>query len=147
MKILELLSALILSAILFPIALIYNLFKIKKGKNVLIFAWKFLVELLKIVFDLFEKIAVIIDRLGNVICGNLFIDIFVQKEYSKKTLFNKSEVTISAAFGHSYEWIYLNKKGLRFVKLLSKVFGKEHAKQAYRFHILKQNFNSKTGIS
>ena len=61
-KILELLSALILSAILFPLALIYNLFKIKKGKNVFIFAWKFLVELFKIVFDLFEKIAVITGR-------------------------------------------------------------------------------------
>ena len=147
LKILEFFAAIILSAILFPIALIYNILKIKKGKNFLIFVWKFIIEVFKLVFDLFEKLAIIIDRLGNVICGNMFIDIFVLDIFNSKTLFNKSEITISAAFGHAQVNGILNAKGKKFIKLLSKIFGSNHAKNAYKFHLIKKEFHSKTGIS
>jgi len=147
-KIIEFIAAVILAAILFPLGILYSLFtvlllKLKFAKTL----WYFVKEVYLIVLDILEKMAVIIDRLGNVIVGDLFIRVFVQKEYRYKTLFKKNEVTISAAFGHAYEWIYLKKSGLFFIKLLSKVFGKDHCKQAYKWHQIKQNFNSKTGIS
>jgi hypothetical protein len=143
-KLLELLAAVILSAPLFTIALIYNVFKLKKY-SIIPTVWKLLKELAKILFELFRILAVWIDRLGNVILFNLFIDLFLQEK--NKTLFGKSEVTISAAFGHAYEWIYLNKRGLKFVKILDFIFGKNHCKDAYKWHEMKKDFDNKTGIS
>ncbi len=147
-KIVEFISAIVLAIILFPLGILYSfltvlIFKLKFLKTILYF----LKEVYLIILDIFEKIAVIIDRLGNIIVGDLFIEIFVQKKYRYLTLFKKNEITISAAFGHAYEWIYLKKSGIFFVKLLSKVFGKDHATQAYKFYELKKEFNSKTGIS
>ena len=147
-KFIELLAAVLISGILFPFALIFNVilifrFKLKFAR----FLIKFLVEIFKLTFDLFEKIAVIIDRLGNVILGNLFIYIFIYKEYKYRTLFNKSEITISASLGHGLINGFLNSKGIKFSNFIDNVFGKDHCINAYKFDLIKIEFNNKTGIS
>jgi hypothetical protein len=68
-------------------------------------------------------------------------------KHTKRVIFNQSEVTISAAFGHAQKHGYLNKRGRKFVKLLDKIFGKDHCLKAHEFDLLKQTFNHKTGIS
>jgi ABC-type antimicrobial peptide transport system permease subunit len=146
-KFFELLFAVVLSAPLFSIGLVYNIVLCFKVKRFFIFLWKFLTEVYKLIFDVFEKLAVIIDRLGNVIDGNLFIKIFVRPNYQNITWFLMSEITISAAFGHSLKNCYLNERGLIFVRILDKVFGNNHCLKAYNFELLKRKFNSKTGIS
>lgn len=147
-KIIELLAAVILSAILFPIGLVFNICQLVVLRlGFFRFVWLFILETYKIVLDLFEKIAVIIDRYGNVILSGLFIKIFIKNTHNKKTLFGKSEVTISASLGHALTNFYLNGKGLKFCKFIDKVFGKNHCILAYEFKIIKDKFNSKTGIS
>lgn len=144
-KFIELIFAIILSALLFPLGLLFNI--VVGFKKLHLFLWMFLVEVYELVFDSFEKVAVIIDRLGNVIDGNLFIRAFIFKEHRKRTLFNQSEVTISAAFGHAQKHGYLNKRGCIFVRMLDDIFGKDHCLLAHEFDLLKQTFNHKTGIS
>lgn len=144
----ELVFAVILSAVLFPLALIFNLFQLKKGSWIKTL-WYVANEIVFIIFDTFEYFAVMIDKLGNLIVGPVFIRIFVQKEYRYKTLYGKVRITISAATGHALEWIYLNKAGVKFAKILDKVFGNNHCKNAYKWHLIKEDFNNnnKTGIS
>ncbi|MDD4515630.1 hypothetical protein [Massilibacteroides sp.] len=144
-KLFELIAALVLSAVLFPIALIYNV--IIGFKKLDQFIWLFVIEIFQLIFDVFEKLAVIIDRLGNVILGNMFCRFFVFKPFRDKTLFFNSEVTISASFGHLQKHGFLNKKGERFRKLLDKVFGKNHCLNAFEFDNLKNMYNNSTGIS
>ena len=147
-KLVELITAIVLSVILFPIALIFNIFLLKKG-SVFKTICQAVKEIVKLIFDTFEQIAIWIDRLGNVILGNMFEIFFIQKKYYGKTLFDKSEITISSSFGHALEYIYLNKKGLRFAGLLDKILGKNHCKNAYKWKVTKDKFNknNKTGIS
>jgi len=97
-KLFELIAAIVLSTVLFPIALVYNI--VIGFKTLDRFLWLFVTELYQLTFDTFEKVAVIIDRLGNVILGNMFCRFFVFKQFRKLTLFFNSEVTISASFGH-----------------------------------------------
>jgi hypothetical protein len=147
-KLIELIAALILSAILFPLALIFNLFQLKKGS---VFSTCFYVasEIIFIIFDTFEYLAVVIDKLGNLILGPVFIRIFVKDEYKYETLFNKVQVTISASLGHAYENIYLNKAGVKFHNFIDLIFGKDHCKHAYKWYLIKKEFNNNnlTGIS
>ncbi len=144
-KFVELFAAIVLSAVLFPIALIYNI--IMNFTKLPYFLVLFIIEIYKLIFDSFEKIAIIIDRLGNVVLANMFINLFIFKEHRNRTLFYKSEKTISAAFGHAFKHGYLKRRGLFFVSFLDKIFGKEHCIKAHEFDLLKELFNQKTGIS
>jgi hypothetical protein len=147
-KLIKMIAALVLSGILFPLALIYNIVVIFKLGRFFVYLLKFIIELFKLIFDVFEKAAVIIDRLGNVILGNIFNDLFLYKEFRKLSKFYQSEVTISASFGHAHKCGYLNSKGEKFRSMLDKVFGKDHCLNAHEFDLLKQTFKkSKTGIS
>jgi len=147
-KFTELVFAVILSSVLFPLALIFNITQLQKG-SILKDVWYVSVEILKIVFDLFEKIAIIIDRLGNLILGDVFTLLYVKKEFKDHTLFGKSEITISASFGHCLQKFYLKKSGINFTKFLDWIFGKAHCSLAYEWYLIKKNFNqnNKTGIS
>lgn len=145
LKLFELIAAVLLSALLFPFALIYNF--IVDFKHLDKFVWMLLREVYELIFDAFEKIAVLIDRLGNVILGNMFCRFFIFKQFRKITLFYNSEVTISAAFGHAQRHGFLNKKGDKFRKLLDMIFGQYHCQNAHEFDNLKNMFNNKTGIS
>lgn len=144
-KVLEFLFAVTFGSVLLVIGLIANMFFWKKGK-VLKTIFKTLREIGKLFLDFLEQIAIYIDRMGNVILENLFEVFFVQKEFRKKTLFGKSEVTISASLGHSLECIYLNSAGVKFANLLDKVLGKNHCKDAYQWYLIKKEYNKNKKI-
>jgi len=138
-KIKEFTAAIILSAILFPIGFVFNILAIVLFKKKFFVAfWRITKEVLLLINDIFERIAIIIDRLGNVIDGNMFILLFVKNKYHDKTLFGKNEITVSAASGHAENYDYLNNFGNRFVKALNKTLGKNHCKNAYEWYLVKQ---------
>lgn len=147
-KVLEFLFAVIIGTPLLIIGLISNIFFWKKGK-IFVTIYKTIKEVIMLFLDFLQQIAVYIDRLGNVILANLFEVVFVQNKFYKKTLFGKENITISAAFGHAYEWIYLNKFGVHFVYFLDFALGKDHCGQAYKWYLIKEKFNNDnlTGIS
>lgn len=148
-KLIELIAAIVLFILLSFPATIFNLVSIRKKNKK--YVWTLfrtlkilIVELVEIVFDLFEILAVVIDRIGNIIIGDL-IEYCITKE--RDTTFGMSEWTISASIGKLLVENKLNKFGLSFDRFLSKIFGKDHCSQAYKFHLIKQEFKSKTGIS
>jgi len=150
MKIIEFIASVILGVFLFPFGIAFEIFQILRLRLRFVkWFWIFTKRIVLELYDIFEVIAVKIDILGNIILGRLFESIFVQKEFWKQTLFGKDGITISASFGHSYEWIYLNEYGVRFVYALDKVFGKKHCDSAYWWHLIKTAFksNNKTAIS
>ena len=150
-KILEFVAAVILSAILLPAGLFFNIWELVRfKKRFFVFFIRFLYEIILISLDIFEKIAVIIDRIGNIILGNAFTYFLIKKEFRRHLSFNPyglNHWTISASTGYFESRNMLNKRGERFSNLLSKILGKDHCLQAYEFQILKDSFNSKTGIS
>lgn len=80
------------------------------------------------------KIAISIDLFGNVAGGELVEDCVTTKE---DTWYGKGEHTVSAATGKLEQHEELNKFGLKFTKLLSKVLGKNHSLDAYYKEIKK----------
>lgn len=147
-KILEFLFAVTFGTFMLIIGLIVNVFFWKKGK-IFKTIYKTLKEILLLFLNFLEQIAVYIDRLGNLILENLFEVFFVKKEFRDKTLFGKSDITISASIGHSLEWLYLKRAGVKFSNILNRVLGKNHCKDAYKWYLVKKEFNktNKTGIS
>jgi hypothetical protein len=144
-----LIAAIILFVPLSIAGLVFNLFQIKKELERKKWTfWRmllnFLKEIYEITMDTCEKAAVIIDRLGNIIVGDL-IEYFVTKE--RDTTFGQSEWTISASMGKLLEDNKLTIFGLKFCNFLSKVFGEDHCYWAYEFHKIKESFGSTTGIS
>jgi len=151
MKILELIAALILSAILFPFALIFNIFLLKKG-SILKTIWQVCKEISKLINDTFRQIAIWIDRLGNVILGNMFERALILKKYWGKTLFDKSEITISASLGDALDKKMFNKKGYKFASMIDYIFSirikffeiyfveKNHCVKAFEWYLINKNF-------
>jgi len=142
-KILELIVAIILSAILIPFGMLFNIWDLIRFKRRF---WKiffrFLYEIILIALDIFERIAIITDRIGNVILGNALTWFFVKRQFYNQLYFNpygSNRWTVSAATGYFSEKNLINKNGFKFNNLLSKVFGKDHCKRAYEFQLLKNN--------
>ena len=79
-------------------------------------------------FNMFRSLALIIDIFGNVIDGDL-LEHFITEE--KNTSFGKLDWTISASVGEIEIKGNLNKTGVKFSNLLSKVFEKDHCMTAY----------------
>jgi hypothetical protein len=144
-KLISFIAAVILSALLFPVGLVFNLTELRHGRVFVTF-WRFFIELVDIIFDFLLNIAVIFDRLGNVIIGDM-IERLVTKEMN--TTFGKNEWTISASLG---KLLYDNKLkpfGLRFIGFIDSVFGTDHCIDAYYWHVEKENFNNENimGVS
>jgi len=104
------LVALILSAPLFTIALIFNIFQLKKG-SIFMTVVKLSYEVFKVIMDLFRYFAVVIDIFGNIILKNMFIKYFLIDK-SNVSWFGKSGITISASLGRSQCDNNLNERGL-----------------------------------
>lgn len=138
-KIVEFITAVILSAILYTVSFIYNIFQFRRG-SVFKTLYLAIVEIYKVVMDLFEKLAIILDILGNIILSNLITDILlINKE--DKGWFGKAGITISSSLGKALNDKNLNEKGIKFAKILDKPFEYNHCKNAYDWQIMKDEFN------
>ncbi len=143
MKIFLLFLALILSIFVFPIGFVFNVFTFRKKKWFFYSALKMTYEVLLVFYDLFLILAVLIDRLGNVIGGNMFITLFILNDKKNETLFGKNECTISASLGKAVLKKQLNKEGINFVWFLELFAGERHCIEAYQWYLIKKNFNKK----
>jgi hypothetical protein len=131
-----------------------------------------LYEIYKIIFDIFLYIALIIDRLGNIIVGPLLGFLIIDKQavpkkiniaiidtkdkshilpdiYSDKIhTFGLNDWTLSASIGRLIVRENINKRGGRFANIIDFVFGVNHCRNAYEFKIIKTSFSGNgTGIS
>jgi hypothetical protein len=104
----ELLSAILISIILFPIGFIISIFYPNKRKYL-------------------YKIAMGIDQLGNVVCGQLFNLILVKKTSIHK--FGNEDETISSVIGKNKQSITLTFTGQLLDKLLD-IIDKNHSIKA-----------------
>lgn len=129
--ILWLISAIVLGIILLPVGFLYDLGKCVKEAKTISFFKRFW-SLIKAVFLnlswLCGQTAIAIDLLGNVISGELLEDCLTSEE---NTTFRDPNITISASVGKLEIEGKLNKTGIWFSKLLSKVFEDNHCINAY----------------
>jgi len=129
MKIIEFIAAVILSAILLPVGIVYNIITFWKKSSMkmpFLFVTAFFIE----IYNLFHTLAIFIDRIGNIILGKMFIDLFLI-DARKNVGFGKFGITISASFGHCLIHKNLNKKGIYFVGIIDKIFGFNHCYRAF----------------
>lgn len=116
--------ALILSCVLYPIGIVYTILK-------LIFTMTFL-KIFKRLNNLFYIIAYSIDQLGNVICQDLFNDIFITKDGYK---FGNPDQTVSEVLGLNKLNGTLSKFGLRFSNFLNWL-DKNHVENAAGYIVI-----------
>ena len=90
----------------------------KRLQSVLIWIFRVLYEVWVVFKKIFLFIGYVIDLYGNVILGELIEDIVTAKE---DTYFGKGNITISAALGDLKLQGKLNKRGLWFCDVLSKL--------------------------
>ena len=110
------LIALVLGALLLPIFFIYSLLRNRFNE--------------KKQFDILYHIAVNIDIIGN-INGDLIRDLIILDQ-SKKNIFNRQFVTISASIGHLIATDNINSFGIWFSNILDKAFKeKNHCLNAF----------------
>jgi len=127
--IIELLAASILFYILAPFGFFLNFFlPIFRKLNYFDFMQRFFINLYFGIMFFFHSTALNLDKLGNVIIGELIEWVVTTK---KNTLFGKYQNSISQAFGFLIFVKRLNKKGIYFAKIIDYVFGKDHCINAY----------------
>lgn len=132
-----LIAAIVLGLVLIPIGGIYHIGKLIyefKFRMILHQVHRFFYHILNSISYIAKHIAIGIDLLGNVMAGELLEDIVTSNE---DTFYGHSEYTISAATGKLEQDKALNKTGLFFTSILSKVFEKNHAILAYRYILVK----------
>lgn len=83
------------------------------------------------------QIAIGIDLLGNVTTGEAIEDLVTTHE---NTMYGKGDVTISTATGELEYHGKLNKLGLKFTKVLSKVLDDNHSVNSYKRHLHNKKF-------
>lgn len=131
-----LLASLILSIILLPVGFLYTIGKYAKECKVnpiLTMLKNFGLSILLVISYLCMRVAVAIDRLGNVVAGEFLEDFITSKE---DTLFSKPDITISSSTGALEVEGELNKTGTWFSKILSKVLGEDnHAILSYAHYL------------
>jgi len=137
----EFIGALILASFLFIFGFLYNfirpivIFKRiggkKATKEAFLFVFEFIKELINSIFFILHVLALLIDKLGNVIVGYLIQDIISSE---KNSLFGKANVTVSASTGELTKKGKINKAGVLFNKMLDVVFGKNHSTTAYFYY-------------
>lgn len=131
-----LLASLILSIILLPVGFLYTIGKYAKECKVnpiLTMLKNFGLSILLVISYLCMRVAVAIDRLGNVVAGEFLEDFITSKE---NTLFSDPNTTISSSTGALEVEGELNKTGTWFSKILSKILGEDnHAILSYAHHL------------
>ena len=131
-----LLASLILSIILLPVGFLYTIGKYAKECKVnpiLTMLKNFGLSILLVISYLCMRVAVAIDRLGNVVAGEFLEDFITSKE---NTLFSDPNTTISSSTGALEVEGELNKTGTWFSKILSKVLGEDnHAILSYAHYL------------
>lgn len=131
-----LLTSLILSIILLPVGFLYTIGKYAKECKVnpiLTMLKNFGLSILLVISYLCMRVAVAIDRLGNVIAGEFLEDFITSKE---DTLFSDPNTTISSSTGALEVEGELNETGIWFSNLLSKAIGEDnHAILSYAHHL------------
>jgi hypothetical protein len=151
MNILLLILAIIISLPIFIVGLIFNiitLWKIKKAKNFFLFIYNLTKSVYKVLDNLFKQIAWSIDVLANVISGNALNYFFIQKEYYKDSLYGKSGISISMATGYALNRkIFIikdtNNNNFKFANFIDYFFGVNHCINAYKWFLVKKEFNEK----
>lgn len=146
----ELIAAILLGAVVFPLGLLHNLIKPFYDYRERVFAirlylciryyFKMVYHIWRVVRSLIHELAKGLDILGNVVGGEAIEDLITYKE---KTYFGNGNYTISAATGHVV-YCYqkgdkkaLNKTGIWFDKALNKAFNEEqHAVWSYEREML-----------
>ena len=83
------------------------------------------------------QIAIGIDLLGNVTTGEAIEDCVTTHE---ATMYGRGDVTISTATGELEYHNKLNKVGVKFTKVLSKVLDDNHSIKSYLRHLHNQKF-------
>lgn len=78
---------------------------------------------------IFLHIAIGVDLLGNVTCGEAIEDLVTNEE---KTMYGRGDITISTATGELEYHNKLNKLGLNFSKVLSKILDPNHCIESYK---------------
>lgn len=131
-----LLASLILSIILLPVGFLYTIGKYAKECKVnpiLTMLKNFGLSILLVISYLCMRVAVAIDRLGNVVAGEFLEDFITSKE---NTLFSDPNTTISSSTGALEVEGELNKTGTWFSKILSKILGEDnHAILSYAHYL------------
>lgn len=136
------LAALLLSVPAFSIALVYNIFLFRKDKNIIKTILHLIRELWEELGNLFERLAITLDIIGNIICANLFVDAMFKKGIEiEDTLLGQSGITISSSLGEGLEHDKFRKFGAKFCKFLDKPFEKNHCKNAYEWKLTRDKFN------
>lgn len=135
--IIELISAVLLLVILFPIGFLYSLLiepfiKSNELNKVFKYLSKFFYGIYFVIMHIFHSIAFSIDVLGNIIIGELLEKIITNK---RNTWFGMKQHSISQSVGFLEKYGFLNKKGIWLNKLLSKIFGKKHCINAFKNYI------------
>lgn len=118
----------------------YQAFKLNIWKSITYFIGYWLNVLLQIwrtIQYFCLHIAISIDLLGNVICGEAIEDLVTTDE---DNLYGNGEVTISTATGEVESRNKLNKTGIKFSKFLSKVLDKNHCINSYKRYLYNKEF-------
>lgn len=127
-----LLASLVIATILLPVGFLYTVGKYIKERKVnpiLTMLKNFGLSILLVISYLCMRVAVAIDKLGNVVAGEFLEDFITSKE---ETLFSDPNTTISSSTGALEVEGELNETGLWFSKMLSKVLGEDnHAILSY----------------
>jgi hypothetical protein len=81
--------------------------------------------------------AIAVDLLGNVTTGEAIEDCVTAEE---KTMYGRGDITISTATGELEYKGKLNKLGIKFTKVLSKVLDENHCIVSYKRYLHNQSF-------
>lgn len=130
--IIELVFAIVIAIILYPIgfifAIIQPIFFRNNKRNLVIYLYDFFKQIYIVIMYLFHHIALTIDILGNIIVGD-FIELFVTTE--RETLFGNKQYTISESLGYLENRKSLTIFGKKVIKFINFIFGKNHCINAY----------------
>lgn len=140
----ELISAVVLGSIVFPLGLAHNIIKpfydYRKRKvwdritSSLCYYFNLIYQAWSVVRRTIHEIAKSLDIFGNAVAGELIEDLITHEE---DTYFGNGGITLSAAIGHLEAEGKLNKLGLWLSKMLNLAFGEEkHAVWSYEREIL-----------
>lgn len=139
-----LLASLILSIILLPVGFLYTIGKYAKECKVnpiLTMLKNFGLSILLVISYLCMRVAVAIDRLGNVVAGEFLEDFITSKE---STLFSYPNTTISSSTGALEVEGELNETGIWFSNLLSRAIGEDnHAILSYAHQLESDKLNDR----
>lgn len=118
----------------------YHTFQLKFWKGILYFLWywaRVVVQIWRTIQYFCIHIAISIDLFGNVICGEAIEDLTTTDE---NTLFGDGNVTISTATGEVQSRDKLNKRGMKFSKILSRILDDNHCIESYKRYLHNKTF-------